>query len=569
MLSGLQYVPSNFAPNYGNATGGIVVLTPRVGRRDGVHGHAKLDLISAGAQVEGPSAAARSSSPPSAATSTSRSRPWASSPSTATTSAPSTATTRSSSITPSAPARPSPPASSGPATSSASLALLRRRRRDPQLRLPPRRPRLQEAQRTVGLPALPALRLDTGGLETGIQMRRRTDVIGLLRAELTARPSRRFQLTLGADTQIDRHRTRSQVESTQGTIDSSQDLPETFDEVARGTTTTSGVYLTPLLAVGRFTVSPGLRASLFTGLGEPQFSVDPRLHARWAPHPRVAVQLGAGRYSQPSFRSLSTVPAIGNFSAIDSLGLDPRIVLPAALRYLDPRINVDPRSLLGLMQAVQLSANVHLRLTAGLGLDITGFWRRDRDRSPLVDYFGQPIVDRGAAVHGLEVMLRQDLTRRLFGWVAYTLMRARTGTFDAHDRLALRVPNDFDQRHNLVAVLGVKLPRRWQIAGRFRLVTGLPFTPVVGGVKADGPFSATYPVYGAYNSARMPVFHQLDIRVDKTWVRSRTIVSTYLDVQNIYNRQNAEGLWYLTDYSGTQTVVGVPILPVIGVRVEY
>ncbi|WP_434428311.1 hypothetical protein [Nannocystis pusilla] len=133
----------------------------------------------------------------------------------------------------------------------------------------------------------------------------------------------------------------------------------------------------------------------------------------------------------------------------------------------------------------------------------------------------------------------------------------------------MRAPNDFDQRHNLVAVLGVKLPRRWQIAGRFRLVTGLPFTPVVGGLKGDGPFSGTYPIYGAYNSARMPVFHQLDIRVDKTWIRSRTIVSAYLDVQNIYNRQNAEGLWYLTDYSGTQTVVGVPILPVFGVRVEY
>src|SRR5690606_18339357 len=54
VLSGIQYVPSNFSSHYGNATGGLVVLTPRVGRRDGLHGHAKLDIISAGALVEGP-----------------------------------------------------------------------------------------------------------------------------------------------------------------------------------------------------------------------------------------------------------------------------------------------------------------------------------------------------------------------------------------------------------------------------------------------------------------------------------------------------------------------------------
>ncbi|MFZ6178019.1 TonB-dependent receptor plug domain-containing protein [Nannocystis pusilla] len=571
VLANLQYVPSNFAPNYGNATGGIVVLTPRVGRRDGVHGHAKLDLISAGAQVEGPVgrgsfliAAQRGyldlALKPVGRLAFNRDylRPKYSDYQVVFDHPVGSGATLTARVLGASDVLrfPSRYSGAGGVTLSSGfhrVDLVYKKRHGPWDFL-----------------LSPALRLDSGGLETDTQLRRRTDVVGLLRAELTTRPSRRFQLTVGADTQIDRHRTRSQVESWPGLIDSSQGIPGAFDEVARGTTTSSGVYLTPLLAVGRFTISPGLRASLFTGLGEPRFSVDPRLHARWAPHPRVAVQLGAGRYSQPSFRSLTTVPALGNFSAIDSLGLDPRIVLPAALRYLDPRINVDPRSRLGLMQAVQLSANLHLRLTAGLGLDVTAFWRRDRDRGPLVlDYYGRPFEDPGATVHGLEIMLRQDLTRRLFGWVAYTLMRARTGRFDAQDRLALQAPNDFDQRHNLVAVLGVKLPRRWQIAGRFRLVTGLPFTPVVGGLKTDGAFSGAYPIYGAYNSARMPVFHQLDIRVDKTWVRSRTIVSTYLDVQNLYNRQNAEGLWYLTDYSGTQTVVGVPILPVLGVRIEY
>ncbi|MDC0715495.1 TonB-dependent receptor plug domain-containing protein [Nannocystis bainbridge] len=564
VLSGLQYVPSNFAANYGNATGGLVVLTPRVGRRDGVHGHAKLDIISAGALVEGPIGrgsfmiAAQRGYLDVALKTVGR------------------LAFGSDYLRPKYgdyqvvfdhPVGPgasltlrllgasdvirfnSPAAAGGGVALSAGfhrIDLVYKKRHGPWDFL-----------------LSPALRLDSGGIETATDLRRRFDVVGLLRAEATTRPSRRFQLTFGADTQLDRHRVRSHVEPLFG-------RGETFDDVARGFTSASGAYVTPLLALGRFSLSPGLRASLFTGTGESKFSVDPRLHARWAPHPRVNVQIGAGRYSQASFLPLPTAPFVGNFSAVDALGLDGRIVLPAAIRYLDPRIDVDPRSRLGLMQAIQLSASVHLRLTAGLGLDVTGFWRRDRNHIPrAVNPFGQAVEDRGAVTHGLEVMLRHDLTRRLFGWVAYTLMQARVGSFDAHDRLTVRAANDFDQRHNLVALLGVKLPRRWQIAGRFRVVTGLPFTPVVGGIKYDGAFPYTSPVHGAYNSVRMPVFHQLDLRIDKTWVRPRSIVSAYLDVQNIYNRQNAEGLWYLTDYSGTQTVVGVPILPVFGVRLEY
>ncbi|MDC0667249.1 hypothetical protein [Nannocystis radixulma] len=40
-------------------------------------------------------------------------------------------------------------------------------------------------------------------------------------------------------------------------------------------------------------------------------------------------------------------------------------------------------------------------------------------------------------------------------------------------------------------------------------------------------------------------------------------------MQHVYNRQNAEGVWYLDDDSGTRSLVGVPILPVLGVRLDY
>ncbi|MBZ5713268.1 TonB-dependent receptor [Nannocystis pusilla] len=563
VLSGLQYVPSNFAANYGNATGGLVVLTPRVGRRDGLHGHAKLDIISAGALVEGP--VGRGSFLIAAqrgyldlalgvvgrlAFGRDYLRPKYSDYQVVFD-------------------HPVGPGASLTARLLGASDLLRfdshiAGAQGVALSSSFHRLDLVYKKRHGAWDFLlsPALRLDRSGVESEAQVQRRTDVVGLLRAEATARVSRRFQLTFGADAQIDRHRTRTHIDVS---------YINSVDDVARGVTSTSGAYVTPLLTLGRLTLSPGLRASLFAARGEPKFSIDPRLHARWAPHARVAVQLGAGRYSQPHFVPGSPLPNVSNsFSALDSLGIDTQIVLPGAIRYLDPRLDISPHSRLGLRQALQLSASVHLQLTAALGLDATAFWRRDRTQSPAPTggwHYGQR--DAAGLTYGLEVMLRHDLTRRLFGWLAYTWMRGRFGTFTSDGRAELRFPNEFDQRHNLVAVLGLKLPRRWQLAGRFRVVTGLPYTPIVGGIKQDGARPITQPLAGEYNSARMPVFHQLDLRVDKTWVLSRAIVSAYLDVQNVYNRQNAEGVWYLDDYSGTRSIVGVPILPVLGVRLDY
>jgi hypothetical protein len=54
VLQDLQYIPGSFSSHYGNAVGGVVTMTPRVGRRDGLHGHAKLDITSVGGLVEGP-----------------------------------------------------------------------------------------------------------------------------------------------------------------------------------------------------------------------------------------------------------------------------------------------------------------------------------------------------------------------------------------------------------------------------------------------------------------------------------------------------------------------------------
>lgn len=44
------------------------------------------------------------------------------------------------------------------------------------------------------------------------------------------------------------------------------------------------------------------------------------------------------------------------------------------------------------------------------------------------------------------------------------------------------------------------------------------------------------PIYGEIGSSYGPLFHQLDVRVDKTWFLRGGAIVGYLDVQNVYNR---------------------------------
>ena len=81
--------------------------------------------------------------------------------------------------------------------------------------------------------------------------------------------------------------------------------------------------------------------------------------------------------------------------------------------------------------------------------------------------------------------------------------------------------------------------------------------------------SGTYvPTYGATNTARLPAFWQLDLRVDRTWTYRTWKLSAFLDVQNATNRGNVEGYSYNYDYS-RRSDYGWIFLPSLGVRVEF
>ena len=208
----------------------------------------------------------------------------------------------------------------------------------------------------------------------------------------------------------------------------------------------------------------------------------------------------------------------------------------------------------------------------GVDVELTGFYK-DLSRNPVRNEAAaidpsQPIylnVGTGR-IYGIETLVRARFGERFFGWIAYTYQRSlrtdRPG--EAERRFS------FDQPH-ILTVVGTWRPSiRWAFGGRFRLVSGNPYTPIVSPYATyDANGDVWVPVRGATNAGRLAPFNALDVRIDRTWTYDRWRLALYLDVQNVYNRANPEGWQYNYDYSQRARLTGLPVLPILGLKGEW
>ena len=57
--------------------------------------------------------------------------------------------------------------------------------------------------------------------------------------------------------------------------------------------------------------------------------------------------------------------------------------------------------------------------------------------------------------------------------------------------------------------------------------------------------------------------------MDKTWVYRRVKLTSYLDIQNVYNAENTEFINYSYDFTQTTPVLSLPTAPSIGMKIEW
>ena len=379
-----------------------------------------------------------------------------------------------------------------------------------------------------------ALTVGTDGSALGLRDRVRGELFGW-RLEWERALSREIVLRGGADTQYNRYEVRGEAD-----VPPNPEFVKLFptrDELLLGTRAdvtwspagrlrfTAGVRLDHYAAyrISAFERAPGAEPDALPGK---QVSVEPRLSVRVGVVPRVVFVSAVGIAAQP-----------------------PRFLLPL------PGLTVG-RLREGLERSAQTSHGVEWTLPYAMALTTTFFSSRTIGladafaacpgaRNAFTDGNACTTRTSGSAV-GLELYLKRDLSKRITGFVSYTLSRAtRTvpasvfggetppaGASLANDGRVV-IPSDYDRTHVLNAAVAYDVGRGYRAGVRFVLYSGRPYTPTA----SDGALLA------APNSARLPLFSRFDVRLEKRWELGATRhVSLVLEGLNVTLRKEATGV---------------------------
>lgn len=205
----------------------------------------------------------------------------------------------------------------------------------------------------------------------------------------------------------------------------------------------------------------------------------------------------------------------------------------------------------------------------GMTVGLEGFYKHLWNRVVALQGGVEPYFTNGGRgrIYGMELSARINPDHGTYvGYLSYTLSRSERLDHpedpDAQWRLF-----DFDQTHILTLSFTYNLPRNWSLGGTVRIVSGNPNTPIIGSVY-DAINDVYIPIDGRTNSQRNPLFHRLDVRLEKKWIWSSFMLAFFIDIQNAYNQQNQEGLIYNFDYSQSTPINGLPIIPALGIRGE-
>lgn len=198
--------------------------------------------------------------------------------------------------------------------------------------------------------------------------------------------------------------------------------------------------------------------------------------------------------------------------------------------------------------------------------------------------------------YGLDFFLQKKLGDKLDGWISYTFVITRRKVVNRIDKDVYNAANptepqegeyelpynkwyapEYDRRHTLNIVLNYSFTDKWKLSSTFKFGTGLPYTPVIDkltfGIDTSSPLDGLpdeydyVPVYGGYNSKRLPYYMNLDIKLSMPFFWDNW--SAFIQVINAFARTNVENYSYDETYTKRREVTGLPIVPIFGIRAEF
>ena len=316
------------------------------------------------------------------------------------------------------------------------------------------------------------------------------------------------------------------------------------------------------------------------------------LQDEWQLHPRLALNIG-GRYLFQDYRR----------NEIQKYEISPRIALA-----VKPVKNLTLRAAWGLYhqpvglitipvetsiknvgsaaQAIHYIIGAEYASGKNFMVRAEGYYKVLTNLTGQIQDFGRqaqiiPPADSGHA-KGFDLFGAYALSDRLMGSWGYAFLITKA----SEDNPIFYPPlfgetfyRDFDQRHTISLNGSYQIALRWHLHLSWRFHTGNPTTPLEHTLvrHSDGRMDCERG-FGEYNTARLPPYHSLDLRLTKTSEYKSWTLNWYVQILNLYNRSNVhERVFSEIRDEATGNLIEcevsdeplLPILPTLGVSATF
>ncbi len=163
---------------------------------------------------------------------------------------------------------------------------------------------------------------------------------------------------------------------------------------------------------------------------------------------------------------------------------------------------------------------------------------------------------------GLEFFAQQKFTGSTYGQVSYTRSQVEHRARDGQWR-----PGGYDAPNLFTAILGAKRGTKWEFSTRGSYSSGRPLTPL-NAIAASEQNRLVYDLQ-RFNGDRTPAYARLDVRIDRRFLVRGSWLSTYLDLQNITNRDNRSVQQWNSKLRNVEWREQIAFFPVIGINWKF
>jgi hypothetical protein len=174
------------------------------------------------------------------------------------------------------------------------------------------------------------------------------------------------------------------------------------------------------------------------------------------------------------------------------------------------------------------------------------------------DEFGlEPLVSAGTGyAKGIEFFLQKALTDNFYGLINFSLFDVKYKALDGIER-----QSTFNNQYLFTISGGYKFAKVYEAAAKFRLAGGRPYTPI-------NPDDGSQLV-SEYNSARLPDYSRLDIRLDRKFNFDKWTLVAYFDIQNVLNQKNVTDYEWNIYTRSIEEDESIGVLPTIGINAIF